>query len=349
LKKTFNTLLCCTIICTFWHCGDNKPSNEIAKTDTSINDTIKINELLNSVDTAVNIEESFAIHLEAKKQINKVVMEKTITPFILKSLARSINNEGYFASIFQKKGNELPYYFKALGVVKKTDDYNTAAAIYNNIGCFYVVNEDPDLAVFYFNKAIDNYRRAGDTKELAYIYTNMAISMLVKGDTIETLKLYRYGLSSISDTSDVYKQLKGNILNNIGKIYRKKNNIGLAIDYLKQAEHIQKRINDNLGLVETYHNYGNVLLKINKEDSALYFFSTAHEIANKGKYNTSKNDILESLVEYYKKKGNTKKAEQFENELKANQVKKTAKEKVKTDTVALNKVKEKYLDSLFKP
>jgi tetratricopeptide (TPR) repeat protein len=335
----------CFIIGLIYSCSNNKPKEVI---NTYSKDSIIIQDLLNKTDTTIDFETSLDYNINAKEIILKQLNAKNFSEHVLNSFARYLNNSGFFASQHQPKGYEQIYYFKALGIVQRTKNFNVMASIYNNIGYFYGKNDNPDLAVFYFNHAIDNYKRAGNEKDLAYIYTNMAVATIKLKDTLETLKLYKYGLNSIKDSSQEYQHIKAAILNNIAKTYGELNKNELALEYIYQAEKIQLKLNDTYGLVIAYQNYGDILFNLNKKDSTLYYYNKGLTIANEENYDLPKQDLLAAFVRFYEKQGNAKKALEYKKQIKASNEKKEPSVKVQTDTIQLNKIKTDFVDSLFK-
>ena len=233
-------------------------------------------------------------------------------------------------AIYNELGNidrELGKYNKAIMFYEKATnicisnfgaDYYQLSRIYNNLGIAYKIEGLYEKAIDYYNRAIylvlnsDLSETEGEIIELAKLYHNtgiayryqdkniLAISYLKKSEKIKK----KYNLSSIEI---VYA--------NIARTYSKMGIYPEAKAYFLKSILEQNRtdLNRKYKIGSLYLDYGTLLIKIGKEDSALIYLTKGLEIYrnSRGEKHPFVANAYRKVGNYYEKLGNHKKASKY--------------------------------------
>lgn len=137
-----------------------------------------------------------------------------------------------------------------------------------------------DAAEEYLDKALTIFRTNNETRLMSRVYN-------VKG-TIEKLKqnefkglshyLTAYKLKLESGVGE--KKLREDLMQ-IGRSYMLLGQHERAIEYFRRVQHIYRATPDHMVLSAVYHDLGTAKTQLSENDSALYFFKRAKEIATK--------------------------------------------------------------------
>ncbi len=132
----------------------------------------------------------------------------------------------------------------------------------------------------------------------ARAYNQLGIVYLRIADFEKSLSNYLHSLVLIEDSihnlskekSMFYKSL---LLNNIGAVYSKMNQLDKSLDYRMKALSIRKKLSDTAGIASCLQNIGVIHEKKNNLDSAYYYYSNALRLRNKM---GNKKDIAELIL-----------------------------------------------------
>ena len=120
----------------------------------------------------------------------------------------------------------------------------------------------------------------------ARAYNQLGIVYLRIADFEKSLSNYLHSLMLIEDSihnlskekTMFYKSL---LLNNIGAVYSKMNQLDKSLDYRMKALSIRKKLSDTAGIASCLQNIGVIYEKRNKLDSAYYYYANALRLRNK--------------------------------------------------------------------
>ena len=132
----------------------------------------------------------------------------------------------------------------------------------------------------------------------ARAYNQLGIVYLRIADFEKSLSNYLHSLMLIEDSIHnlskekkmFYKSL---LLNNIGAVYSKMNQLDKSLDYRMKALSIRKKLSDTSGIASCLQNIGVIYEKRNKLDSAYYYYANALRLRNKM---GNKKDIAELIL-----------------------------------------------------
>ncbi|MFH2096024.1 MAG: tetratricopeptide repeat protein [Bacteroidota bacterium] len=178
-------------------------------------------------------------------------------------------------------------------VLQSAKNDSTRANLYNELGMEFVY-DDPDSALYYFNKAVhysrrcrDEFKEAGNHIRIAFCYEN-------KGDDQMALQKYEEAyrmLEKYLKTGDAGEQRKAKellaiIYNNMGNISLDRSDYALALEYYFKALKFNDEIGNKKNQGANLGNIGIVYKEQSDMDHALEYFTKAkgiaEEIGNKG-------------------------------------------------------------------
>ena len=144
-------------------------------------------------------------------------------------------------------------------VIRKVDSSNLTkiAQSLNNLGLAYQANEQVDLGISHFQKAIEHYTREADLhhKELGDAYLNLS-SLLVSDSTIQqSIELIEKAIQEYQFTPN-HKVNIGLCYNNLGNIYAQYGDPGQALEYYLKSLSLRREIWGSVHpeIAETYYN-----------------------------------------------------------------------------------------------
>jgi two-component system, sensor histidine kinase and response regulator len=148
---------------------------------------------------------------------------------------------------------------------------------YNLIGHAYLNKGDNELALEFYNKALELNKQKNDLIAIGQSYNNMSTIYQKKADYPKTIF---YLLESLK----IYEQKKGtevyisNTYNNLARFYASQKNFDKAMDYAQKSLTLKLKINDKKELANTYNNVGIIYRLQKKYDKALEAQFAALEI-----------------------------------------------------------------------
>jgi two-component system NarL family sensor kinase len=174
----------------------------------------------------------------------------------------------------------LYYCNKGLELTKKIDYKSGLGSILNSFGKIYYKKGDYDLALDYYNRAIDVLKKvAGNDVKMATVTNNMAIVYAYRGDNEKAIEYYFKAVK-------VYEQYKELALlartyNNIAIVYNQtKTSYDKALKYYNESLRIKRINNDKPGIAASLLNMGLVYQNQGKYDTAIKCFSESLKLRN---------------------------------------------------------------------
>ncbi|MCF6170650.1 MAG: sensor histidine kinase [Bacteroidales bacterium] len=144
------------------------------------------------------------------------------------------------------------------------------AQSYNDLGIVYIGNGEFQLALEYFDNALEIRKKLGDTAGIASLYNKMGIVHQKQGN----LKL---ALENQIDALRIYEQLHqdlwiGYSLNNIAIVHQNLGNLEKSLEYHFEALEYRKKMNDLYGEGGSYGNIANVYVKLGDTATAIGYY-----------------------------------------------------------------------------
>lgn len=167
-------------------------------------------------------------------------------------------------------------------------------------------NAEQDTLISYANWGIRLSRKAKDRKAESQFLGIRAIQQIRLSKYSEALKDL-FSALSISESLDDSLRI-GNVLNNIGNVYRATNKLDNAKDYYTRALTIQQSIGDSSGISFSYNNLGIIYMMQAKYDQGMELWGKSLEMKLAVGDSSAAAATLGNMAMYYRDIGETKKA-----------------------------------------
>lgn len=187
----------------------------------------------------------------------KIVSEKKDNQFYL--------SKGYYGIgyCFYKKGEiqkAQKYIYAAIPIALKSDNFQTLALAYNQLGLIKNNDSDYQTAIKLFLKSLKISEKNG-LSEKSFALKNLGNLFLSQNDTIQAIKYYQEDYQYTKDKNLVPEQFGS--CNNLGSIMRKKNP-ALALQYFKKALSIAQKLDNKRWQYDIYINLSVLLMSDNQ-------------------------------------------------------------------------------------
>lgn len=279
----------------------------------SSGDSASIKTLLDFSDTCFDMAKASDANKQAGQKIEYLLNHDVRNKELLRHYSRFLNNKGVFLSMFKADGSELEEYAKALEVTKITGDDNQSGSINNNLAYYFLENGEPDLAMVYYNRAIDHLNKSNNKKDLGYLYKSMATISIQNQKYDEALEYCQKAIQSVHASDNDGKELIASCLNNIGGVYMYQKKYELAMEYFSRSENMLRGQNNAFELISTIQNKGSAYRYMNKNDSAEVFLKQAWQLSDSLKINEQLYKTANALWTFYTTTNQQQKADAFKS------------------------------------
>ena len=153
---------------------------------------------------------------------------------------------------------------------------------YNLFGVYYIQTEQPDSALFYYQKATDLLRRQEEKKSLSDLYINIASVYTTKSDFVNTVQNLRMAMA-IGDSIGFTQEEFFSVYLGLGRAYLEIHEYDLSDKYFSLAE----KYVDSQPLFEQFicaNNRGNYYYRKKEYENALPYFRKAKALVTPGNY-----------------------------------------------------------------
>lgn len=173
-------------------------------------------------------------------------------------VGRNFNN---IAIIYNKQGNydkALEYNLKALEINEKLKNDELIANSYNNIGNIYTNLHSFEKSLEYHNKSLLINLKLGDKDAIARSYGN--IGQVYKELSNQDFKLLDTSIKYLNLAINIYKELEDDYsltinLINLSDCYKLEKKYDKAIELLKLANELSKKLGAKQLIMDTYRNF----------------------------------------------------------------------------------------------
>ena len=182
--------------------------------------------------------------------------------------------------IYYEKKNNLKisefYRLKALNLSLKINDNDLIGKSYFSLGNLNAILGKLNKLINYYSKAEEYFEKSKNIEMIAGINNNL-------GSIFQAELKYEIALQNFLKALNYYKILKNNtqislVKSNIGVLYQSLGNNILSKKYF--IESVNLKCDNYLSKQIAYNGLGNMYDKLNKNDSAIYFFKKGLEISN---------------------------------------------------------------------
>lgn len=172
----------------------------------------------------------------------------------------------------------LEYYTRGLSMAEACKNERMMASFLNNIGVCYFRVKDLKRSEDYIRRSLALNMKHKSRRDLFLNYNNLAEIELGKNHTESALDNSLLALQQLQDQTRQDADLYYYMQSNIGVLYTKKKDFGLAESYLTNAMVHQRELGFNSDLFETYMNFSDLFKAKNMLDSAEYYATQARLI-----------------------------------------------------------------------
>lgn len=192
--------------------------------------------------------------------------------------AKQYYNNGIDFGKVGKLDSALVYTQKAVSILENNGipDTTLLANAYQSLGIINKLLGKYEEALACYNKSENIYINQNKTNFLAYIYGNKANIYFIQQDYSKAEDYQNRALSIFLTDSVKHKVQLSLLYNNLGNIYKKKNNYDLAIKSYHNSIRLYKPRDINLS---AFSNLGDCYNHLNMSDKAKLFYLKANHIA----------------------------------------------------------------------
>jgi len=196
-------------------------------------------------------------------------------------IAKCYNNIGNSQLFLGNNKAAIGAFYKAIEINRLLGNYKVLVGNFINLAVYYTEQNEFKLAVKYYFEAKDNIALSNDPTYLTPVYFGLANILanpkyeeknysLAKGYYLKSLERYTINQDS-SKISSVY--------NNLGLLYSVQLELDSSLYYYTQSEKIKESTGDQIGLITTFLNIGNIYMEQGNYGMALSYLDKGEKLA----------------------------------------------------------------------
>ena len=225
-------------------------------------------------------------------------------------IAESLNN---IAIVFEKHGDiphALEYHHEALKIQEEINDKQGFSLSLNNIAHIYEDQGDIPKAMEYYQKSLKIGEELNNSEGIATELSNIGLlyykesqrNVISKSYAIDTL--FNKSMEYFERSLKLFTELNDSVaiatlLQNIGNIYKEKNDHSRAMEYFSRSLELRKEIHNKRGIANSLYYIGGVYLDGNDYAKALKYEQSALLLEKELGYPRDISEIASVLSEIY--------------------------------------------------
>jgi class 3 adenylate cyclase len=231
----------------------------------------------------------------------------------LQGQSNMLNNLGATYFYQGDDAKALDYWLRSLRVAEEIKDTLRIATALVNIGAVYSGKESShDMAAKYYKQSIELSESLGDFDAIGTSSVNLGELYLADDEDSSALFYFEKALEAYKESST------GNVpyaLNGIGKVYAKRKNYDVAINYFSQAYELAVAHNAAKESTQALVELSKVYRKTGDYSGAIATLKEAESIADKLNMQKELKDIYEVMAPAYSQLGDYKNAFVYQDKL----------------------------------
>ncbi|MFP5042274.1 ATP-binding protein [Parasediminibacterium sp. JCM 36343] len=192
------------------------------------------------------------------------------------------------------------YYQQSLSIAEKIKDKRLIAKVNSNLGIYYSSTAKYDEALLYTRKAYQTYVSMGSKPDMAGSLSDLGDDYFYKKQYDSALYYNQLGFQLAVSINNPY--IIAFINSSIGNIHFANGRYQEALLHFTPSYHYYISTKDKLGKINTSVFIGQCYLKLNRNDSAIFYASQALEAAQSIKLKREPMDASEILAGAYQNK-----------------------------------------------
>ena len=200
-------------------------------------------------------------------------------------------------------------YAEALKQAEKGSDMLARSAVYRQIADAFRKAKDEEIAINYYNKALEIEVKYGKQNDVSAVYEEMASTYYATGDFQNSIASYEKSLSLKEKAGD--KAGESNVLSEMANVYETTYDYNAAIEYYQKSAKIKDSIQDDSGLKDVMDDLGDVYYKQKVLTSSILSYEKTVTIIRKLDMKEALGPVYNKLGVAHYEMGNYADAEKF--------------------------------------
>ncbi len=192
---------------------------------------------------------------------------------------------------------------------EKNSDMLVRSAVYRKIADAFRNVRDEEIAINYYNKALEIEEKFGQKKNVSAVYEEIGATYYNSGDFQNSLTSYEKSLTLKEQSGD--KAGASKVLSDIANVYETTYDYRNAIDYYQKSAKIKDSIKDESGLKDVMNDLGDVYYKQKVLTSSILSYEKTVGIIQKLNMKEALGPVYNKLGVAHYEMGNYSEAEKF--------------------------------------
>ncbi|MBN1414426.1 MAG: tetratricopeptide repeat protein [Bacteroidales bacterium] len=247
-------------------------------------------------------EEQLRKEQAAEEKSKSVVKEKEEFDEFLHERQAQTQRDSVRRAIFDVFADELKR-------VEQGKDMLARSAVYRKIADAFRKAKDEEIAIKYYQKALEIEEQYGQQDTVSAVYEDMAGTYFATGDFQNSINSYEKSLSVKEKAGD--KAGASEVMSSIAGVYETTYDYKNAISYYQKSAKLKDSIADESGLKDVMDNLGNVYYKQKILTSSILSYEKAVKIIQKLDMKEALGPVYNKLGVAHYEMGNLVEAEKF--------------------------------------
>lgn len=226
------------------------------------------------------------------------------------------SNLGIAYGLIDQNENSINAFIKGLDYAEKLDDNQSKFAFINNLGWTYIALEQYEKAERYLMSGLKDSIEIKVELDKMSLHRTIGLNYSRWGKYKKALKHNKIVLKYLHDTGN--RLFEFDVLNSIGVIYLKMNQLPISQNYFEKASQLALEINNKTAIQISNTNLGILFLNLkNYEKAEKIFLEIAKDTLNRDLFKRNEfRDLYDNLSAVYEGKKNYKMAFKYHKQFK---------------------------------